>query len=55
MGLFRVLFEAQQKSPKGSEVTADQLAVATGSEKGLVGEFFFPKFHGVMCILIEEI
>lgn len=40
MGLFTVLLEAQNTPLKSSEVTADQLAVITGSSKALVGELF---------------
>lgn len=38
MGLFPVLLEAQDNQARSSEVTADQLAAATGSGKVLVGE-----------------
>lgn len=39
MGLFPVLLETQQNPDRSSEVTADQLAAATGSAKVLVGGF----------------
>lgn len=54
MGLFRVLLEAKQDPTRSSEVTSDQLAVATGSEKVLICEFLCPYFK-LYCILSQDV